>query len=226
MPAWVLEPVYGCRWSRTAVDGWTIAMEPWRASWHADHRDGGWQAGCSGFFPPSCPCIYPAGKDGVLQGPRERQRKQEVTVAQKKIRWKRGSWGFALCFQEGLDKALVGGMKITHSLLCSCFWKVSWERSGETGASSRTGCCYDLLGGRLFICSHCHTRGGFSPRAPLAPAYLCRAGVPAPCAHAAVPRGVCSSVFLGVCLFVPIYLFIFMGVYISVSIPETFGEAG
>lgn len=32
--------------------------------------------------------------------------------------------------------------------------------------------------------------------------------------------------YLGVCMFVCIYLFIFMGVCIYVSIPETFGEAG
>lgn len=62
-------------------------------------------------------CSYPAGKDVVLQGPRKREGKQEVAVAHKKVRWKRGNLGFALCFQEGLDKALVGGMKITHSLL-------------------------------------------------------------------------------------------------------------
>lgn len=78
----------------------------------------------------------------------------------------------------------------------------------------------------LFICSHCHAQGDFSPREPLAAAYLSRPGVPAPCACVTVPRGVCSSVFLGVCMFVHIYLFIFMGVYIYISIPETFGEAG
>lgn len=35
-------------------------------------------------------CSYPAGRDGVLQGAGERERKPEVDVAWKKIRWKRG----------------------------------------------------------------------------------------------------------------------------------------
>lgn len=58
---------------------------------------------------------------------------------------------FALCLQENQDKALVVGMEITPSLAAAAF-EVSWERAGETEASSRTGCCYDPLRGQLFIC--------------------------------------------------------------------------
>lgn len=46
------------------------------------------------------------------------------------------------------------------------------------------------------------------------------------CTHVAVHGGVRASTFMGVRVYVRIYLFIFMGVCIYLSIPETFGEAG
>lgn len=136
--------------------------------------------------------------------------------------------GFAFCLQESLDRALaggmeialVGGMEITPSLAAAAFGKFPGKGLGkleppaELAAAttlSEAGCLFV----RIVVPGEVFHLGRLSP---------CLS-VPV-CRDVAVCRGVRASVSMGVHACVRIYLFIFMGVCIYVSIPETFGEAG
>lgn len=133
---------------------------------------------------------------------------------------------FALCFQEGLDAALVMGVEITPFLAAAAFGKFPGEGLGKLEppaelAAAVTFLEADCLFVRIVIPGEVFHLGHLL-LLPICAELVCSAL----CTCGAVPRAVCASVFLGVGLFVRIYLFIFMGVHIYASIPETFGEAG